>query len=209
MTRAPVVSSRLRRRHFRPDSGYTMIELVMAMAVFAIGVTGVAAMQSATTVSNRHAKNVAVASAIAKTWQEELAVDATLWTAVNPASLGQTNWINLITLSNAQWAYPETVGTMGASFDALGNFTADPLEIVFCAHIKLTRLIQFPGSGLVRTDVRVFWPKHGHADQAVYCAQGVGLGARAYAPVTDTQTDTDLDNFHFVYATSAVRETPL
>lgn len=202
-----------RAQRCKSKAGYTVIELVMAMAVFAIGVTGVAAMQSATTVSNRHAKNIAIASAIAKTWQEELAVDATVWTATNAASLQQTSWVQLVNgAGNGAWVLPATVGTMGATFDALGNFTAVQANTVFCAHIRLTRLIQTQGSGLVRADVRVFWPRHGHDwEQAAYCTAAVGTNFRTYAPDETTNQlwgTTELDNFHFVYTSSAIRETP-
>lgn len=207
--RATFLSSK--SRFSRSRSGYTVIELVMAMAVFAIGVTGVAAMQSATSTSNRHAKNIAIASAVAKTWQEELAVDATRWTALDGTSLNNTSWVQLITTSDSSWVLPATVGTMGAGFDALGNFTTVQADVVFCTHIRLTRLIQSQGSGLVRTDVRVFWPKHGHDwEQATYCAPGVGTSLfRPYSPTTSQlATATELDNFHFVHTTSAIREAP-
>jgi Tfp pilus assembly protein PilV len=75
---ARVKRTQARRAH--QEGGYTVIELVMAMGVFAIGITGISAMQAATSASNRHAKNLAIANAIAKTWHEELAVDATQWT---------------------------------------------------------------------------------------------------------------------------------
>lgn len=196
-------------RHSKP-SGYTIIELVMAMAVFAIGVTGIAAMQSATTASNRHAKNIAVASAIAKTWQEELAVDATRWTAVNTAiGLANTNWVRLFTDDDGAWFLPDTVGTMGASFDALGNFTANASDVVFCTHLRLTRLIQSEGSQLVRAQVRVFWPKHGHDwETNNYCTPGAGTNLRNYVPGSNDPTATEFDNFHFVYSTSAIRQSP-
>ena len=45
----------LRRRAQR---GYTIVELVMSLAVLAIGASGVIAMQKVAVASNRHAKDL-------------------------------------------------------------------------------------------------------------------------------------------------------
>lgn len=208
---ARVKRTQARRAH--QEGGYTVIELVMAMGVFAIGITGISAMQAATSASNRHAKNLAIANAIAKTWHEELAVDATQWTVQNDAiGLAQTNWVKQVALGDlgtAPWFLPATVGTMGASFDALGNFTTDAEQTVFCTHIRLTRLIRAQGSGLIRADVRVFWPRFGHDwTQQNYCSLAATPDTFApFAPGTTAADETEVDNFHFVYSTSAIRQT--
>ena len=53
--------------------GYTMVELMMALGILAIGVSGIIAMHKVTVAANQHAKNLAVASHIAQAWQEQLA----------------------------------------------------------------------------------------------------------------------------------------
>lgn len=213
MRRAEGVPARRARARLERQGGYTVIELVMAMGVFAIGITGISAMQAATSASNRHAKNLAIANAIAKTWHEELAVDATQWTIQNDViGLAQTNWVKQVELGDlgaAPWFLPTTVGTMGASFDALGNFTTDAAQAVFCTHVRLTRLIRTQGSGLIRADVRVFWPKFGHDwNQQNYCSAAVNPDTFApFTPSTTGTDETEVDNFHFVYSTSAIRQT--
>ena len=42
--------------------GYTVIELLMALTVLALGASGVVAMQRVTLESNRYAKNLAIAT---------------------------------------------------------------------------------------------------------------------------------------------------
>lgn len=213
MRRAGGVPARRARARLERQGGYTVIELVMAMGVFAIGITGISAMQAATSASNRHAKNLAIANAIAKTWHEELAVDATQWTVQNDLiGLGQTSWVKQVELGDLgtpPWFRPDTVGTMGASFDALGNFTTDPTQAVFCTHVRLTRLIRIQGSGLIRADVRVFWPKFGHDwTQQEYCSAAVNPTTFApFVPGSTGADATEVDNFHFVYSTSAIRQT--
>ena len=62
-----------------PARGYTIVELMMAITVLAIGVSGIIAMQKITVASNLHAKKLAIATQIARAWQDRLAVDASLW----------------------------------------------------------------------------------------------------------------------------------
>lgn len=184
--------------------GYTAVELLMAIGIFAIGITGVAAMQKVTSSSNAHAKNLAIAASVAQGWQEMLAVDALIWTNSQPdVSLANTTWLNGVTANDNVWVLPaeNATATFGPAFDARGSFVnqASP-EAVFCTHVRLTRLINTPASGLVRTEVRVFWPKEGQVWNAGadYCDAGANPAVIGAA----TQ------NFHFVYNTTAVRQTP-
>jgi prepilin-type N-terminal cleavage/methylation domain-containing protein len=190
--------------------GFTMIELLMAAAILSVGITGIAAIQTATTASNRHAKNLALASSLARAWQEELAIDALRWTDSTIPTLPSTVWLNTGLANDGQWLVPAASGTFGPSFDALGNFTAASADTVFCTHVRTTRLLQAPGSGLVRIEVRVFWPKHGHGWEggATYCAPGTAALFRPFNPAVATATSTEVDNFHFVYTATAVRQTP-
>ena len=51
--------------------GYTVVELMMALAVFATGVTGIVAMQRATVSSNRLAKNMTIATGVAQAYEHK------------------------------------------------------------------------------------------------------------------------------------------
>ena len=86
----------------RRTRGYTVVELMMSLAVFATGVTGIIAMQRATVTSNQHAKNLGLATGIAQAWQSQLAADATLWNS----TVATTNWLTTIAASNGQWQLP-------------------------------------------------------------------------------------------------------
>ena len=71
---------RLRQR------GYTAVELMMAIGIFGVGVTGIIAMQKVTVVSNQHAKNLGIASHIAESWLDMLATDSVTWNHPSPSS---------------------------------------------------------------------------------------------------------------------------
>ncbi len=186
--------------------GYTIVELMMALVIFGVGVTGIAAMHKITAVSNRHAKNMAMATHIAQAWQEQLAADGTIWEANNLAS---TNWLVEITNNPNTWVQPVDVpNEFGPGFDALGNPTSNVAEMAFCAHVRLTwlrnpNLQASQNNGMIRTEVRVFWPREGRSwnNGAAYCGVGIGNG-----DVANIGAATDA--FYFIYKTSAVRQRP-
>lgn len=171
----------------------------MAMTVFAIGVTGIAAMQKITLASNLHAKKLAIATHIAQSWQERLTADAAAWTA-NTVVLTGTQWLANAN-ADADWipAPTNAAGSFGGTFGPLGEFTADPDEAYFCADIRLTTISStganpVQGNGLMRSEVRVFWPRDGREPAGGnYCAAQIGEGSD--------------EDFHFVYDVAAVRQT--
>lgn len=182
-----------------PRRGFTIVELMMALALFAVGVTGLVAMQVSTTHSNRIAKDLATATQLARTWQERLTMDGNLWGGPNNWAIDNTVWLDLVQVSNAEWVLPPASGNFGPSAGSRGEPVA-LADAYFCTHIRLTRLLNETGAGLVRSEVRVFFPKGPSAWSAgdPYCV--------AAADVEDIGASTP--SFHFVYATSAVRETP-
>ncbi len=181
--------------------GFTVVELMIALTVFAIGVSGIIATQKVTVAANQHAKNLAIATSIAQAWQDQLAVDASLW---RPDTRAATVWPK----SNGIWFRPayNADRKFGAAFDALGDAVDDEgnLELAhFCTHLRLTLL--YPdtgtgGNGLMRTEVRVFWRRDGGAGVSPVC--GIGDDGVAAA------IGADIDNYHFAYQTSAVKQSP-
>jgi len=173
----------------------------MAVGIFAIGVTGVFAMQRVTSGSNAHAKNVAIATYAAESWLEQLAVDATAWTQTAPLTSLNTTWLEVLgTNLTTGWFLPATSGSFGPGFDPLGAYAANT-SAAFCTHVRLTRLLNEP-NGLLRVEVRVLWPKPGPT----------WTGATSYCPATASTADVDAvanatDNFHFVHKATVVRQT--
>lgn len=191
----------------RRARGYTVVELMMSLAVFATGVTGVIAMERATVSSNQLAKNVAVANGIAQAWLSVLAADSTLWTGGNDVS--KTVWLSSIVSADDRWQLPvyDKIRLFGPQFDAFGAPVA--AGGVFCAQIRLTWLYGdqsaqqatgLVGNGVIRTEVRVFWPRDPSATVANDC--------------TDTSPGTvgDVTNaiksgvYHVVKQAGAVRQ---
>jgi prepilin-type N-terminal cleavage/methylation domain-containing protein len=194
----------MRRRRPR---GYTVVELMAALAVFATGVTGVIAMQRATLSSNHLARNVALATGIADAWLGELAADATLW---DPGAAGvtTTNWLSTLGAAgvNGTWQRPAWNATrsMGPEFDPVGTPIAS--NGVFCTHTRLTWLYRdgngggIAGNGAIRTEVRVFWPRAGVTRVAGDCTNS------AVSTVDAVTAAIARGDYHVITQVSAVRQ---
>lgn len=206
------------------ERGYTVVELMMALAVLAIGVTGVIAMQKVTLAANRDAKSFAIATQIAQAWQDQLSVDAVQWNYPSQSQQGvsdltDTMWLSRVGTSGTTpsgWFLPAYSATQrfGGAFDALGNPVSDYSQAAFCAHVRLQWLspdgaqVSSPssttGNGLIRTEVRVFWLKDAGTAPATtdgFCPAGM-VNDVAWA----TTVGRAVDRYQFVYQTSAVRQ---
>jgi prepilin-type N-terminal cleavage/methylation domain-containing protein len=187
----------------RRQQGYTLVELMMAMAVLAVSVTGVMAMQKVTAVSNANARDVAVANRIGQAWLEQLHADARLWntpTETDPvADITDTKWLGLDWDNQEAFILPawDAQRQFGPAFDALGRPVAPNAgNVVFCSHLRLRRLTPVTSTrGEIRATVRVFWPRGGTPDK--FCEEAevdsVGLAANS-------------DVYHFIYHTTVVRQ---
>jgi len=199
--------------------GYTAVELLMAISVFGIGVAGIISMEKVTSASNQHAKNLAIATHIAESWLDTLAVDAAVWNHPSPGftrdDLGDTVWLSNV-VSNAgagSWFLPSYSGPLafGPGFDALGNpvdTTTSTAGVQFCAHLRLSWLYQPPpgldtGNGLIRAEVRVFWLRDG---QASPIAGGNPCDSAMVAPLNAMTPQVASSTFHFVQKITAIRE---
>lgn len=192
-------------RMARSVRGYTVVELVMALAVMVVGVAGVIAMQGVTAASNRHARDLSVATHIGQAWLDMLATESSLWTEKD--SLARTTWLARVD-SEASWFRPAYSGTLnfGPAFDALGNavgLTNVARDTQYCVDLRLLRLEDSSaGAGLVRTEVRVFWRRE---DMVLLPA----ITAPAHACALEAAVvsgDTTGSLFHFVHMSSAVRQ---
>jgi hypothetical protein len=187
--------------------GYTAIEVMMSITLLMVGAIGVMAMQRAAVQGNADAREVDVASSIARAWLDRLERDATLWTpsavsVIPPANLSAATLVN--ENLNGVWFVPQSRLAAGGGqndyespgFDILGqdldSLTAAGLR--YCVNLRLTPLTT--DQTLIRAEARVFWPRNlTVAADANYCNQ---------APAATLDEDTQ--KYHFVYAVTALRQ---
>jgi type IV pilus assembly protein PilV len=191
-------------------AGYTVLEVMMAMAVLSIGATGVIAMQKATMIGNVHARDLATANAVAMAWVERLRADSLRWKLDDSgiSTIGSTTWLNKVGTDFPAIANPENVwfrpddivdSDISAAADARGADTFDDADNLtdnpgFCTHVRLLQLTP----NTIRADVRVFWLKR----------QGTGtVNGDALCSTDGGYVDgvgAAIDSYHYVYVSTAL-----
>jgi type II secretory pathway pseudopilin PulG len=192
-------------------SGYTIVELMMSIAVFMVGVTGVVAMQRVSVASNQYSKNLALATRIAESWMDELTAESSTWNETD--DFGETVWLGLRGDPGTApaWFRPlyDAGRRFGGAFDALGTPVPElqiPSDAHYCSHLRLTWMFNEEdakaGNGLIRAEVRVFWRRAGVAGLT---AQSAPAHVCAH---TIPEFETALANgvYHVVYLSTTIRQ---
>lgn len=201
--RAP--AARARRTRGRHSAGYTAVEVLTAMTLFAIGAAGVVGMQRTTIQGGTDARRFDQATNIAREWESRLQRDGMFWTEPNAevltSNLSTTRWL-AATPTGTTWVTPATTGLgLSGAFDILGrDVPSNDAETFFCVQYRLNWIAD-PGTppkptGIIRAEVRVFWSR-------------LELGpARCNAPNPSPDVAAADNAYHFVYLTTAVRGNP-
>jgi type IV pilus assembly protein PilV len=215
-----------RRTHFAVwlARGYTAVEVLLAMTVFAIGATAVISMQRTTIQGDIDSRRLDVANGIARAWVERLRRDAMGWTippclnlppapcTPNLPSTTTTQWLGTFAASGKTGAFQDpTSACPGAGnveglcnrFDILGRDIAgsdNTSVLAYCTQIRLDWLDTGVPAGnsynALKAEVRVFWPRNLLNSPSTWAC-----------PPTPAP-DTSPQYYHFVYASTALRPTP-
>jgi len=189
----------------RNRTGYTLVELMIVLALFSVAVIGIISMQKITVMSNMHSRSLATAQRIAQAWAGQLEMDATQWRTDQPNVGAQ--FLN----ANASWARPlySANRRFGAAFDALGNpLTDGQLDRArFCTHVRMSWMYQSSlgatGNGMLRAEIRVFWQKEG---ENALVSNGGATMCPTMTPADSAAVGLRTDLYHFVYQTVGVRQ---
>lgn len=144
--------------------GYTMIEVMMALAILAIGASGIVAMEKAAVVGNASAKSISTATELAARWAERLRTDAMVWNTLLPTTdVTETRWLQTATTSPNTWTLPVSIPGKASPYgDPLGaDIVAvnDTSAVAYCTHISY----RFITPKMVSAVVRVSWRRDSSA----------------------------------------------
>ncbi len=175
--------------------GFTLIEVMMAVAIMTVGAVGLLSLQAATVRGNADARQLTVATQVNQVWVERLRRDALRWTAPELAAVRAASgprYLRNAPAPGGGWSgwfapvdpAPVPSDPQSYGFDYQGLDTFDPNQMVYCTHVNL-RWVD-PGQTL-RADVRTFWHKRGQANDAAFadrrlfagCAVGAEGGVTA------------------------------
>ncbi len=200
----------LRRQRAAAARGYTLVELMMAIALFTVAVLGIVSLQRLTVVSNGHSKNLAIAQRIAQTWAAQLQMDSTSWGSTYDSA-------GILSDPSGAWTRPPYVaGRVGGAFDNVGNPLTDEASSLararFCTHVRLSWLYGantgVSGNRVMRAEIRVFWLRDGHGPDGITPAVGAanGLCASNQDAAQIAAIGQAVGSYGFVYQTVAVRQ---
>jgi len=186
MTRVDQVTRRSR------PSGFTLLEVMMALAVMTIGGSALIGMQAMTARFNTQSRQTAIATDIAQTWAERLKQDAVSWNLTDPQGLVSTTWILDNAVGFNQWMMPVAAQMPVAlpwrtpAFDRYGR-DVDPTvvaDIFYCVAYRFNPVVPALGARTpsMRVDIRVFWPREGTGSVGT-CIPGVGMVGANYHSV--------------------------
>lgn len=184
-------------RRLRASAGYTMVEVLAAMAVLGTGILGIIGMQTAAVGANQRAQEVTMATNLARRWQDRLRRDSYQWTQPsqsNPTSNIANTWYlsALGAMTTTGWYVPASPPSSAAAlpetaaFDYFGNDvpTAD-FRAYYCTRVRLTTLIQ---NQLLRAEVRVWWYRRGGVRPSEYANCGASNPSRLDNDTTDVRS---------------------
>jgi prepilin-type N-terminal cleavage/methylation domain-containing protein len=191
----------------RRQRGYTAVEVLSAMTLFAIGAAGVISMQIVTVKGGEDARRFDTATNIANEWISRLQRDAMMWTTPNQyqpetTNLPTTAWLSAVDTC-PEFCNPPIPGSgnepgRSPAFDLFGrDLPNDATEQphVYCVQYRLNWLVP-PGTAptfnplaLMRAEIRVIW-------------------ARLESAPIGNCASIDLSNpnrYHYVHAVTALR----
>lgn len=152
----------------RKNQGYTFVEVLSSIAVMSIGVTGLVAAQKASLIGNMEARQMTVATNVARIWVERIRRDSLLWIqgggSAAAADLSGTRYLSSTPVAGTPSAWttpipPTAAGTRESyAFDHFGtdtlNGTGNINTPTYCVNTRYQWI--FPGQA-IRVDVRVWW----------------------------------------------------
>ncbi|MGB8222195.1 MAG: prepilin-type N-terminal cleavage/methylation domain-containing protein [Polyangiales bacterium] len=146
------------------QSGFTLVEVMIAIGVMTVGSLGILAMHQAVSNANRSANEMNTALAITERWVERLERDSLSWSeqGINTSSLNSTAYLSALAgvASETDWFTPSPAdNTESYAFDYFGRDAVGGLEPKYCTNLRLSWIRQ--GSS-ARVDIRTFWYRGGH-----------------------------------------------
>jgi len=156
-----------------------MIELMVAVVLFATGLLGIMAMEVVATKGNKDSHDLTVATSVAEWWMERLRVETLMW---NKATSDITDSSRTPMLEVLGAAIEDPSGTTGWTappsnprYDKWLRTAAGSNPGEFCTQYRLSTVVP---AELIRAEIRVMWWKSRAARPADWqsCPNGMLTG---------------------------------
>lgn len=147
----------------RSGSGFTLIEVMIAIGIMTVGSLGILAMHNAVSRANRSANEMNTAIAITERWLERIDRDALSWTeeGLNSGALNGTDYLSELagSVEDTNWFTPSPSNTDESfRFDYNGADADSSDDTKFCVNLRMGWLRQGRSA---RVDIRTYWFRQG------------------------------------------------
>lgn len=199
-------------------SGFTLVEVMIAIGIMTVGSLGVLAMHQAVSGANRTAHEMNTALVVTERWVERIERDSLSWSAqgINTTELNGTDYLSEIAgqVSSTDWFRPvPTTTDEHYAADYFGIDTDVSADIKYCTNLRVSWVRQ--GSS-ARVDIRTFWLREGHMPGSASHSQWVSgsafRGASCDAATADGWNLGQAPNVNVLFASTVVtwlrREAP-
>ena len=198
------------RLHNRTTSGFTLIEVMIAIGIMTVGSLGILSMHHAVSGANRTAHEMNTAISITERWVERIDRDALAWSeeGINTSALNSTDYLKELAGSQAStgWFTPSPSDTSESfRFDYFGRDDPGGSSTKYCVNLQMSWVR--PGSS-ARVDIRTFWyregfiPGHSHSK---WVEGSAFRSADCDANTADTWDLGEAPNVDVVFASTVVR----
>lgn len=189
-------------RRARKNEGFTLIEVMMSLAILVVGAVGILSLQGASTRGNIAGRQISAATQRTSVWVERLRRDALFWQQPgNPIGVAPSS--QYLTQVGGDWFVPQSLEpteTAGAGWTGDDLASADE-AVHYCTHVRLSWAV--PNQS-IRADVRTYWSK-ARGEQYELVANGCALGTEG---VVSTDLASAAPDLSAVYGSTLLRWIP-
>lgn len=188
--------------------GFTLIEVMMAIAIMTVGAVGIMSLQQAATSANIQSHHMMMANEATRVWLERLRRDGLRWGS-NPTvapSVATTEYLvsaqSVVVGDYSAWEALVPSNTAESwAFDYRGFDTRSTADWVYCTNVRFAWTV---GQAALRTDVRTWWYRYSLSSRDDY----VDMSAADCAGGDQSDVDdmlTGAGPLRAVYATQLIR----
>ncbi len=165
-------------------SGYTMVEVMMGLAVLAVGATGIIALQKTAAMGTMTSRHLTNATSLSRSVIERAEGDAALWTGntgghyPSPTGTfpGAGTWLGMALADanndvSSDWIAPP-IRAATIDMEPLDITATGGLAVAYCTHVRATWIGEqaavagTSGATSIRFEVRTFFARSGRSVQA-------------------------------------------
>jgi type IV pilus assembly protein PilV len=196
-------------------NGYTMIEVMMALAILAVGAVGVISLQNVAVMSGLASRNLSTATNTASSWIERAQGEAAAWTRTDnsdvtvPAALARMPVLATALQPGNINKWNDLPASVMSGATALDGSATDGVapnpKVGFCSQVRAVFLGPAGSADVVSFQVRTYFARGGRPLDAAECGAAAANMNTALASANGAFGSRFRDEYGFVFLSGTVR----